>query len=193
MHPQPRSRSPQKARGNDLYKKNEFPDAVKEYTACMEHDPENKKLLSRVYCNRAACYTKMGEMLLAAEDCDASLDRDPYYVKAFLRKGKVLTLTEQWSEAEFTYIQALDLDPHNFEARQGLEKAAKGMDNIRNTAGDRAKKAMDDPKIREMWEDCRQLLKDMQDDPNSIAVRKELDDPEVRWKLSKLREAGLLG
>lgn len=182
-----------KARGNDFYKNNKFPEAVAEYKGAIEHDPDNVTLVSRVLCNRAACYTKMMEMVLAMEDCNLAIELDPKFLKPYLRKGAVLSKTEQWQEASKVYVQALEIDPHSFDARTGKEKADRGMNVVSDTAENRANKAMQDPKIREMWEDCRQLLQDLQEDPESRAVQKELEDPETQYKLSKLKEVGLLG
>eukprot|EP00041_Stephanoeca_diplocostata_P028899 m.836255 g.836255 ORF g.836255 m.836255 type:complete len:339 (-) comp23458_c0_seq6:359-1375(-) len=50
-----------KARGNDLYKKEQFPDAVREYTNAIEHDPDNSALVS-------ACYGRLRTLHQARPD-----------------------------------------------------------------------------------------------------------------------------
>jgi stress-induced-phosphoprotein 1 len=44
-----------KARGNDLYQKGDFPEAVAEYERAIRHDPKNTGLLSKVYGDFVAC------------------------------------------------------------------------------------------------------------------------------------------
>jgi stress-induced-phosphoprotein 1 len=158
-----------KARGNDHYQKQEFPEAVREYERAIRHDPKNPQLVSRVSSNRSACYMKMGEMALAMRDAEAAIEADPTFVKAHLRKGRVLSATEQWGEAVKAYNQALKLDPHNYDARTGLEKAQKGVDLLNKTAAARAEEAMNKKEIREIWEDMRWLLKEMTENPGACA------------------------
>ena len=199
--------------------------------------------------SRSACYTKMGEMALAMRDAEAAIEADPTFVKAHLRKGRVLTLTEQWGEAAKAYVvavmavnvmvvvmclclclrvcvcvcacaclclagmvptscsnmylgipdthahvccahsapltlnfrvaalvsthtdrytEALKLDPHNYDARSGLEKAEKGVALLNKTAAARAEEAMQKKEIREIWEDMRWLLKEMTENPGQF-------------------------
>eukprot|EP00039_Didymoeca_costata_P000219 m.44614 g.44614 ORF g.44614 m.44614 type:complete len:738 (-) comp10126_c0_seq2:918-3131(-) len=164
-----------KARGNDFYKKGEYAAAIKEYSDALKRDPENKKLTSRVYSNRAACYNIIGEMLLAVKDCDACIAADPQFVKGYLRKGAVLNKIGQYGEAVPVFKKVLQLDPHNFEGRKGLETAEQGTNKVADTVQTRAEKAMQDPKIQEIWEASRELLKEMQEEPDSYSVRKQVN------------------
>ena len=77
------------------------------------------------------------------------------------------------------------------DAREGLEKARKGLGYADKVAAERAAQAMEDPKIREIWEASRTVLKAMTEDPDSDFVKKQLDDPIVQHNLAKLREVGL--
>jgi tetratricopeptide (TPR) repeat protein len=110
----------------------------------------------------------------------------------YLRKGRILLITEQWTDAVKVYTIALELDPHNYDARTGLDKAKTGNVLLSKTAASRAEEAMQNKEIRQIWEEFRWLLELMTKDPESRKVKKELEDPLVRSKLAKLRAAGLM-
>jgi hypothetical protein len=101
-------------------------------------------------------------------------------------------ITEQWTDAVKVYTIALELDPHNYDARTGLDKAKTGNVLLSKTAASRAEEAMQNKEIRQIWEEFRWLLELMTKDPESRKVKKELEDPLVRSKLAKLRAAGLM-
>jgi len=182
-----------KARGNELYKKGKYAEAVLEYSDAIKRDPANGMLTSRVYSNRAACYNQMGEVLLAVKDCDHCIAADPKFVKGYMRKGAILNKIEQYQDALPVFEKILELDPHNFDGRKGLEAAKVGFGNKNQTHKQRAEEAMQDPQIQEIWESSRELLKDMAEDPESREVKKQLDDPIIRRNLDVLRKSGLLG
>jgi stress-induced-phosphoprotein 1 len=61
--------------GNELFKKNEFANAVAKYTEAIkrnENDP-------RAYSNRAACYTKLMAYPEALKDCEMCISLDPSF------------------------------------------------------------------------------------------------------------------
>lgn len=53
--------------------------------------------------------------------------------------------------------------------------------------------AFDDLKTREIWEASRALLLEMQENPDSWEVKKQLMDPQIQKNLQHLRKVGLLG
>ena len=44
---------------------------------------------AKVYSNRAACYAKLMDWERGLADCESCLKKDPTFVKAWLRKGKI--------------------------------------------------------------------------------------------------------
>jgi len=71
--------------GNNLYKNKQYADAIKHYSNAINHStgPVN----SALYANRAACYIKLKQYLLAIEDCDRSIQLDSSFVKSYIRKA----------------------------------------------------------------------------------------------------------
>ncbi|XP_051125723.1 TPR repeat-containing thioredoxin TTL1-like [Andrographis paniculata] len=88
-----------RARGNDLFKSERFTEACSAYGEGLKHDPLNSVL----YCNRAACWFKLGQWERSVEDCNQALRLHPNYIKALLRRAISNTKLERWSEAVRDY------------------------------------------------------------------------------------------
>lgn len=72
-----------RARGNDLFKSERFTEACLAYGEGLRLDPSNSVL----YCNRAACWSKLGQWEQSIEDCNQALRIQPNYTKALLRRA----------------------------------------------------------------------------------------------------------
>ncbi|XVF04348.1 hypothetical protein REPUB_Repub05bG0074700 [Reevesia pubescens] len=72
-----------RSRGNDLFKSERFTEACSAYGDGLRLDPSNSVL----YCNRAACWSKLGRWERSVEDCDQALSIQPNYIKALLRRA----------------------------------------------------------------------------------------------------------
>lgn len=72
-----------RARGNDLFKSERYTEACSAYAEGLRHDPLNPIL----YCNRAACWFKLGQWEQSVDDCNLALRIQPNYIKALLRRA----------------------------------------------------------------------------------------------------------
>ncbi|XP_021287915.1 TPR repeat-containing thioredoxin TTL1 [Herrania umbratica] len=88
-----------RARGNDLFKSERFTEACSAYGDGLRLDPSNSVL----YCNRAACWFKLGRWEHSVEDCDQALSIQPNYIKALLRRAASNSKLERWAEAVRDY------------------------------------------------------------------------------------------
>ncbi|KAL9145794.1 hypothetical protein ABFS82_13G067600 [Erythranthe guttata] len=88
-----------RARGNDLFKSERFTEACSAYGEGLKIDPSNSVL----YCNRAACWFKLGQWERSVDDCNQALRIQPNYIKALLRRAASNNKLERWSEAVRDY------------------------------------------------------------------------------------------
>lgn len=72
-----------RVRGNDLYKSERYTEASSAYAEGLRLDPCNAIL----YCNRAACWFKLGMWERSVEDCNQALRFQPRYTKPLLRRA----------------------------------------------------------------------------------------------------------
>ncbi|KAL7087559.1 hypothetical protein ACP275_13G074700 [Erythranthe tilingii] len=88
-----------RARGNDLFKSERFTEACSAYGEGLKIDPSNSVL----YCNRAACWFKLGQWERSVDDCNQALRIQPNYIKALLRRAASNSKLERWGEAVSDY------------------------------------------------------------------------------------------
>lgn len=107
-----------KKEGNDLFKDEEYPDAVYKYTEAIKLCPLSfKKERSIMYANRAACKIHMKQLEEGVKDCTKALDLHPHYMKVLLRRAQTYELLEKLEEALADYQRALEMDPGCHVAR----------------------------------------------------------------------------
>lgn len=88
-----------RTRGNDLYKAERFTEACSAYGEGLRIDPSNSVL----YCNRAACWYKLGKWEHSVDDSNKALSIQPNYTKALLRRAASNNKLERWAEAVRDY------------------------------------------------------------------------------------------
>ncbi|CAA2998560.1 TPR repeat-containing thioredoxin TTL1-like [Olea europaea subsp. europaea] len=88
-----------RARGNDLFKSERYTEACSAYAEGLRHDPLNPIL----YCNRAACWFKLGQWEQSVDDCNLALRIQPNYIKALLRRAASNKKLERWADAVRDY------------------------------------------------------------------------------------------
>lgn len=181
----PEEAEKEKNLGNEAYKGGNFPDAMRHYNEAIKRNPKDPKL----YRNRAACYTKLMEFQLALKDCEEAIKLDPNFVKAYVQKGTILNALKEPSKAIAAFSKAIELEPECQEAIDGYRQCA--MDTSSNPEEIR-KRAMNDPEVLEILRDpaMRLILEQMQNDRQ--AVQDHLKNPEIRAKIQKLIECGLI-
>ncbi|XP_076930644.1 TPR repeat-containing thioredoxin TTL1-like [Bidens hawaiensis] len=121
-----RSVSRARARGNDLFKSERLTEACSAYGEGLRLDPLNPVL----FCNRAACWFKLGQYEKSLEDCNQALVIHPNYTKALLRRAATFSKLDRWDESVKDYeILRRELPNNNdiaeslFHAQVALKKS----------------------------------------------------------------------
>jgi len=92
-----------KEKGDELYKKAGFEDAVGEYTKCLsaleKSGQATSQLAIKAYSNRAACYKQISNFDGTIGDCTAVLEVEPDNIKALIRRAQAFEGVERYRYA----------------------------------------------------------------------------------------------
>lgn len=180
--------------GNDFFKSQQYPEAVKHYTEAIKRNPNDAK----VYSNRAACYTKLGALPEGLKDADKCIELDPSFVRGYARKGAIQFFMKEYHKALESYQAGLKYDENNQELLEGIQRCIAQIEAANRGAvseeelKERQAKAMQDPEIQSILSDpiMRQVLIDFQENPK--AAQEHTRNPMVMSKLQKLMAAGII-
>lgn len=114
-----------KNKGNDFMIKENFEEALKDYNKAVELDG-NK---AAIFCNRSACYIKLGEYDNALRDCQIAAQLEPSYAKAYARMGLAYSCQNQTVDAILCFKKALELEPENESYQTNFESLQQLMMN----------------------------------------------------------------
>ena len=89
---------------------------------------ETKPLLASYFSNRAAAFAMILKYKEAIEDCDAAVDTDETFVKAYFRKAKLQTTLGDLDGAKKSYSLGILRDPNDAT----MIKQREEVDTIRN-------------------------------------------------------------
>ncbi|KAI3712109.1 hypothetical protein L1987_70658 [Smallanthus sonchifolius] len=111
-----RSVSRARARGNDLFKSERLTEACSAYSEGLRLDPLNPVL----FCNRAACWFKLGQFEKSLEDCNQALVIHQNYTKALLRRAATFSKLDRWDESVKDYEILRRQLPNNNDIAESL-------------------------------------------------------------------------
>ena len=108
-----------KAKGNAAFKIGDFHAAAELYGDAIDHavlgtdeeDPSWKYPLAVFHANRAACWMKIGDYEPAIDDCTTSIELDPTYVKAYMRRAQACEKMDDLTSAIEDVSKVCELQP----------------------------------------------------------------------------------
>ncbi|VFR01952.1 unnamed protein product [Cuscuta campestris] len=181
-------------KGNQLFKEENYSDAVEHYSESIKRNPSN--LLA--YSNRAASYTKLGALHEGLKDAEKCIELDPKFVKGYIRKGAVQFFMNEYMEALDTYHEGLKHGPEDLELLNDISRCCEQVNKAFHGAQtpeelkEKQAKAMQDPEIQSILSDpiMRQILNDSRE--HSAAADEHFRNPILKNKFYKLLLAGIV-
>ncbi|EEE64864.1 hypothetical protein OsJ_19721 [Oryza sativa Japonica Group] len=116
-----------RGQGNELFKAGKFAEASLAYGEGLKYEPSNPVL----YCNRAACWSKLGRWMKAVEDCNEALKVHPGYTKALLRRAASYAKLERWADCVRDYEVLRKELPNDTEVAEALFHAQVALKTAR--------------------------------------------------------------
>jgi stress-induced-phosphoprotein 1 len=190
----PKIADEEREKGNECFKQQKYPEAIKHYTEALRRNPGDP----RVYSNRAACYTKLAALPEGLKDAEKCIELDPNFTKGYTRKGAIQFFMKEYDKALETYQLGLKQDPQNQELLDGvrscvgqINKASRG-DCTPEELKERQERGFQDPEIQHILSDpvMQQVLRDLQENPK--ASQGHMKNPMIMQKIQKLISAGIV-
>uniref|UniRef100_A0ACD5TZ04 Uncharacterized protein n=2 Tax=Avena sativa TaxID=4498 RepID=A0ACD5TZ04_AVESA len=116
-----------RGQGNDLYMTGKFAEASIAYGEGLKYEPSNPVL----YCNRAACWSKLGRWAKSVEDCNEALRIQPSYTKALLRRAASYAKLERWADCVRDYEVLRKVFPGDKDVAESLFHAQVALKTTR--------------------------------------------------------------
>jgi len=129
MHNRVKAVARARSLGNELYNSRKFQEACLAYGEGLKQNPTNKVL----YCNRAACWFKLGQWEKSIEDCNEALKIHPNYTKASLRRAASYDKMVRWAEGPHG-VTALAQDPVNLAGGPNVGNPERSSEAYANEA-----------------------------------------------------------
>jgi stress-induced-phosphoprotein 1 len=171
----------------------QYAESIAEYEEAVKRAPKNAAIRN----NLSAALCKIMDFNGAKTQIEKALELDPTYVKAWLRKGDIEMAFKEFHKAMDSYKKALELEPDNASAKEGLRKVTVQINYGRSQMTDEQKKeqaahAMADPEIQSILSDpvMQQLLRDFSENP--AAAQQAMADPGMRAKMERLIASGIV-
>jgi DnaJ homolog subfamily C member 7 len=99
-----------KEEGNQAFKSGKWQEAYDIYSQALAIDPNNKSINATLYYNRATTASKLNDLKKSIEDCTSAIELDDKYLKAYFRRAKCYTDSEDYEKAVIDYEKILKLD-----------------------------------------------------------------------------------
>eukprot|EP01083_Nonionella_stella_P012860 36305_1 len=173
-----------KKRGNTHFSKQEFSEAVSEFSDAIKLDPSQHVF----YSNRSACYVELGKFDDALNDAEKCIEIKSDWPKGYSRKGCALFKLDRFAEAKKAYETGLEFDKDNAALKNGLSDTEQAMTQSKNpfakmfgpnmwtalATHPQTAPLMNDPsfvqKARMLQQNPQQAMQFMQSDPQMMLI-----------------------
>lgn len=112
-----------KERAGEVFKKEEYKEAVSLFEDCLNLDPLNLHYNSVINLNKSIALGKLKENNDALRALNLSITMNPEYTKALVKRGEINQALGDHDEAVRDFSKAAQIDPQGFGAQQKLKAA----------------------------------------------------------------------
>lgn len=88
-----------KKSGNEAFNSGRYIEAIENYTAAISKSYESRAFMAVCFCNRAAAYQSLSQIVDAISDCSVAIALDDNYAKAISRRGTLHEMIRDYKQA----------------------------------------------------------------------------------------------
>ena len=138
-----------RALGGQKFKEADWPGAVAAYTEMVKRAPDDP----RGYSNRAAALIKLMTFPGAVQDCDIAIEKDPKFIRAYLRKAQAYFAMKEYSRCSDVCAEAMKHDENGANYREIEQQQQKALQaQFAGRSGETEEQTMEriqkDPEVR---------------------------------------------
>ncbi|CAH9133297.1 unnamed protein product [Cuscuta epithymum] len=122
-----------KASGNEAFQSGKHAEAIEHYSAAISCNVESRPFAAICFCNRAAAYRAVGQILDAIADCSLSIALDGNYVKAISRRASLLEMIRDFGQAASDLRRLIDLLTRQLENKINPSDKSLFVNELRQT------------------------------------------------------------
>lgn len=160
-----------KQQGNAAFAAKNYEEAIDLFTKAIEVAETPNHVF---YSNRSACYASLKKFTEALNDASECVKINPTWPKGYTRMGAAHIGLGDLDDAETNYKKALELDPANKIAQEGLDQVKRVQES---------RQQQPDLGLTEMFNDPN-LIENLKKNPKTAELMK---DPELVAKLIQFR------
>ncbi|KAK9273943.1 hypothetical protein L1049_018755 [Liquidambar formosana] len=113
-----------KAAGNEAFQSGRHAEAVEHYTAALSCTIESRPFAAICFCNRAAAYKALGQIIDAIADCSLAIALDGNYLKAISRRASLFEMIRDYGQAAGDLQRLVSLLTKQVEEKTNLYGAS---------------------------------------------------------------------
>lgn len=88
-----------KKSGNEAFNSGRYTEAIENYTAAISKSFDSRTFMAVCFCNRAAAYQSLSQIVDAISDCSVAIALDENYPKAISRRGTLHEMIRDYKQA----------------------------------------------------------------------------------------------
>ncbi|GMP87839.1 hypothetical protein CsSME_00040052 [Camellia sinensis var. sinensis] len=119
-----------KASGNEAFQSGRHAEAVECYTASLSCTVESRPFAAVCFCNRAAAYKAMGQIIDAIADCSLAIALDGNYLKAISRRSTLFEMIRDYEQATMDLQSLVSLLMKQVEDKANQSSASDRMSSV---------------------------------------------------------------
>jgi len=112
-----------KKEATDLFSAQNYKEAIERFSECLDLDPLNIQYNSTILFNKAVAYSKVSMNKEALDDLSKAIEMNDDYTKAYVKRGEINLVLENYEEAVRDYERAKQLDPTQHGIKEKIKHA----------------------------------------------------------------------